>query len=99
MGEIGHLVAVHLQIDGDGRAAEPRKGGRRGVRIGEPSDPRDVAGQFNDAAIIDVVEHCQIAVRDGCVQVGTDKLYRYLPGGRDSSYRRVMQAATDYYAR
>ena len=29
----------------------------RGVRLGKPSDPRDRAGEFDDAAIVDVVDH------------------------------------------
>ena len=61
MGEVGHGVAVHLQIDGDGRAAQPRKRGRRGVGIGQPADPRDGARKLDNAAIIDLVEHRKIA--------------------------------------
>src|SRR4029077_19932124 len=56
-----HRVAVHFQIDGDGRAAELGMGGGAGVGVVEPPDPRDRPGELDDAAIIDLVEHCRTA--------------------------------------
>src|ERR1700733_7587792 len=61
MGEIGHSVAVHFQIDGDGRTAKLRMGGGAGVRVGQPSDPRDRPRKLYDPAIVDLVEHCKSA--------------------------------------
>jgi len=57
MGEIGHCVAVHLQVDGYRRAAELRQRGCRGVGVRKPPDPRDRAGKLDNAFVIDLVEH------------------------------------------
>ena len=38
-----------------------------GVGIVEPPDPRDRAGQLDDAAIVDLVEHCRTADLPGRV--------------------------------
>src|SRR5260370_832733 len=58
MGEIGDPVAVHLEIGGDGRAAQLGVGGGGGVRIGEPSQPGNIPGQLQNSAIVDLVQHC-----------------------------------------
>ena len=57
MGEIRDRVAVHLEVDRDRRAAQFRVRGRRGVRPFQPADPRNSSGQFQDPAIIDVIQH------------------------------------------
>ena len=57
MGEVGDLVAVHLEVDGHGRAAQLGMGGGAGVRRVQPPDPGDVAGQFQNSAVVDLVQH------------------------------------------
>jgi hypothetical protein len=59
VGKVGDLVASHLQIDGDGRAAELGMRGGAGVRLCETAKPRNIAGQFDDSAVVDVVEHAK----------------------------------------
>ena len=58
MGEIGDHVAVHLQVDRHRRAAEPRMRRRAShPASGKPAEPRNRAGEFEDALVVDVVEH------------------------------------------
>ena len=57
MGEVGDGVAVHLEVDGDGRAAQLGMRGRRGVGLLEPAQPGDIAGQLQNSAVVDVVQH------------------------------------------
>ena len=57
MGEVGDHGAVHLEVDLDGRAAQLGMRGGAGVGCGEPSQPGDIAGQFDDALVVDVVQH------------------------------------------
>ena len=57
VGEVRDRVAVHLEVDRDRRAAQFRVRGRRGVRLFQPADPRNCSGQFQDPAIIDVIQH------------------------------------------
>ncbi len=64
MGEVGNGVAVHLQIDGDGRAAKLGMGGCAGVGRRQPAKTGDVAGQLQDAAVVDVVEHGALSPAD-----------------------------------
>ena len=58
MGEIGDGIAIHLQVDGDGRAAELRMGGGAGVGRVEAADAGDVAGEFEDTGVVDVIRAC-----------------------------------------
>ena len=57
MGEVGDLVAGHLEVDRHGRAAQLGMGGGAGVRRVQPAQPGDIAGQFEDSAVVDLVEH------------------------------------------
>ena len=57
MGEVGDLIAVHLEVDRDGRAAQLGMGGGGGVGVGEPPEPGNVPGQLENSAVVDVVEH------------------------------------------
>ena len=57
MGEVGDDGAVHLEVDLDGRAAQLGMGRGAGVGGGQPSEPGDIAGQFDDALVVDVVQH------------------------------------------
>ena len=57
VGEIGHHLAVHLDVDGHGRAAEFGMGGGACIGILQAAEARYGAGQRQDAAVIDVVQH------------------------------------------
>src|SRR4030081_813539 len=57
MGKVGDPVALHLEIDRDGRAAQPGVGGGGGVRVCQPAQPGDIPGQLQNAAIVDLVQH------------------------------------------
>src|ERR1700704_2828602 len=57
MGEIGDHGAVHLEVDLDRRAAQFGMGGGAGVGISEAAEAGDIAGQFDDALVVDVVQH------------------------------------------
>ena len=43
--------AVHLEVDGDGRAAQLGMGGGAGVGLGQAAEPGDIARQFQDSAL------------------------------------------------
>ena len=57
MGKVGDDRAVHLEVDLDGRTAQLGMRGGAGVGRGEPSEPGYIAGQFDDALVVDVVQH------------------------------------------
>ncbi len=57
MGEVRDHRSVHLEVDLDGRAAQLGVRHGAGVGVGKPSEPRDIAGQFDDALVVDVVQH------------------------------------------
>src|ERR1700678_1144083 len=57
MGEIGDDRAVHFEVNLDGRTAQLGVGHGAGVRCGQPSKPGYIAGQFDDALVVDVVQH------------------------------------------
>ena len=57
MGEVGDRVALHLEVDGHGRAAELGMGGRRRIGVAEPAQPGDIPGELKDAAVVDLVQH------------------------------------------
>ena len=57
MGEVGDHGPVHLEVDLDGRAAQLGMGGGAGVGVGEAAEPGDIAGQFDDPLVVDVVQH------------------------------------------
>src|ERR1700748_3545615 len=57
MGKVGDDGAIHLEVDLDGRPAQLGMRGGTGIRCVKPSQPGDVAGQFDDALVVDVVQH------------------------------------------
>ena len=57
MGEVGDDRAVHLEVDLDGRTAQFGMRGGAGVGGGQAAEPGDIAGQFDDALVVDVVQH------------------------------------------
>jgi hypothetical protein len=57
VGEVGDLVAGHLEVDGHGRTAQLGMSRGAGVRGIQPAQPGDIAGQFDDSAVVDLVEH------------------------------------------
>ena len=71
MGEVGDDRAVHLEVDLDGRTAQ--LGMRRGAGVGrgEPSEPGDIAGQFDDALVVNVVQHkIEVSGSPGAIALG-----------------------------
>ncbi len=61
MGEVRHGVALHFQVDRHGGTAQLGMRGRGGVRLLKPANSRDCARQFENPAVIDVVEHAILA--------------------------------------
>ena len=57
MGEIRDDAVLHLEVDRDGRAAELGMRRRRGVRMLQPADARDISGKAKNFRIVDVVDH------------------------------------------
>src|SRR5437016_3948307 len=57
MGEVADEGAFHFKVDLDRRTAELRMGGGAGIGVGQPAQPGDIAGQFDDALVVDVVQH------------------------------------------
>src|SRR5690242_2360801 len=57
MGKVGDDRPVHLEVYLDRRAAELGMGGCGCVRCAQSADPGYVAGQFNDALVVDVIQH------------------------------------------
>src|SRR5262249_29147187 len=57
MGEVADRVAVHLEVHGNGRAAELGMSGRRGVGIVQPPQPGNIPGQFEYSAVVALVQH------------------------------------------
>src|SRR5205085_11210457 len=57
MGKVGDDGTLHFEIDLDGRTAELGVGGGAGIGVRQPPQPGDIAGQFDDALIVDVVQH------------------------------------------
>ena len=57
MGEIGDRAAVHLEVDRDGRAAQLGMGGGAGVGGRKPAEAGNIARQFQDFRVVNVVEH------------------------------------------
>jgi hypothetical protein len=57
MGKIAHPVAVELEVDLHARTAEFGVSAGFGIRIGKRADPWDIAGKFQNTAVIDIVHH------------------------------------------
>src|SRR5690242_10983674 len=57
MREVGDGVALHLEVDLHGRAAQLGMGGGGGIRVRQPSEARNIPGQLDDPLVIDVVQH------------------------------------------
>ncbi len=57
VGEIADHAVLHLEVDLDGRAAQLGMGRCRGIRVGKPPQTRDIARQFDDFLVVDVVQH------------------------------------------
>ena len=65
MGEIRDGIAVHLDVDRHGRAAQLGVRGRGRVRVRQAADSRNVSGEFENFAVVDVVDHVARASRRG----------------------------------
>src|SRR5450631_487813 len=79
MGEISDPVALHLEIDRDGRAAQLGVGGGAGVRIGQPTQPGNIPGQLQNPAIVDLVQHgLKVAVVGAAASLppASERIYR-----------------------
>ena len=57
MGEIRDPPVLHTKIDCHRRAAQARVRFGAGVWVREPSEPRNVARELEDASIVDLVDH------------------------------------------
>ena len=57
MGEVADHRAVHLEVDGDGGAAQFGMGGGAGVGRIESSQPGNIARQIEDFGVVNLVEH------------------------------------------
>src|SRR3954454_24061146 len=57
MGEIRDYGAVHLDIDLDRGTAQLGVRRGTGVGIGQPTEPWNIAGELDDALVVDVVQH------------------------------------------
>jgi hypothetical protein len=62
MGEVSDRIPLHFQVDRHRRAAQFGVRGCAGVSIGQPAQSWDIAGQFEDFGVVDVVEHRYRAV-------------------------------------
>src|SRR6478735_1844545 len=57
MGEVGDGVALHLEVDLHGRAAQFGMGGGGGIGVRQSPEARNIPGQLDDPLVIDVVQH------------------------------------------
>src|SRR3954447_9453748 len=57
MGEIGDHGTVHFEVDLDGRTAQLGMGGGAGIGVGEAAEAGDIARQFDDSLVVDIVQH------------------------------------------
>src|SRR5919112_1832031 len=57
VGEVRHRIPLDLEVDRHGRAAQLRVRRRARVGLGEAPEPRDVGGELEDFAVVDVVQH------------------------------------------
>src|SRR5690349_16590081 len=57
MGEVGDGISGHLEIDLDGRAAQLGVSGGGGIGVRQPSEARNIPGEFDDPLVVDVVQH------------------------------------------
>src|SRR5690242_7088007 len=57
MGEVGHHRPVHLEVDLDRGSAEFGMGGRAVIGVWQAARMGDVPGEFDDALVVDVVQH------------------------------------------
>src|SRR6201995_4544 len=57
MGEVGDHRSLHPEVDLDGRSAQFGMRRRAGIGPIQPSEPGDIAGQFDDPLVVDVIQH------------------------------------------
>jgi hypothetical protein len=57
MGEVGHGIAVHLEVDGHGRAAQLGMGGSAAMRVRHAANPGDGPCKFQNPGVVDVIQH------------------------------------------
>src|SRR5665647_896377 len=80
MGEIGDHGTVHFEVDLDGRAAQLGMRRGAGVRCVQPSEPGDIAGQFDDPLVVDVVQHKLESRLPGAIALGGRWRQSYIRG-------------------
>src|SRR5262249_13678841 len=87
MGEVGDGVALHLQVDRNRRAAKFGMGSRSRVRVVDPAQSWNIPGQFEDAAVVDLVQHALrkrlVARRRDCAAL----LHEYIGSGSPARAR------------
>src|SRR5215207_5096036 len=57
MGKVADHGAFHPEVDLDRRTAQLRMSGGAGLGVGEAAKPGDIAGQFDDLLVVNVVQH------------------------------------------
>jgi len=57
VGKVRDRVAVHLEVDRDGRSAELGMGRGAGVGTFKPAQPGNTPRQFQNPAVVDLVQH------------------------------------------
>src|SRR5215475_5150278 len=57
VGKVGDDFPIHLKVDFDGRSAQSGMRSGAGVGVRQTVETRYVSGQFDDAFVVDVVQH------------------------------------------
>src|SRR6478735_2592661 len=85
MGEVSDHGPVHLEVDLDGRTAQFGVGGGAGMGVWEAAEAGDIARQFDDPLVVDVVQHemrCPGRRRKRPWRLGFIVLYMDSSGGK-----------------
>ena len=71
-----------LEVDRHGRAAELGMGRRAGVGVRQPAEARNVGGELEDAAVVDLVQHPTCKLADGAAfRPNIGRVIRFLRPG------------------
>src|SRR6266478_2029265 len=78
MGKVADQGSVHSEVDLDGRTAQFGMRCRAGIGCGQSAEPGDVAGQFDDALVVDVVQHKIESLLPGSIALGDRVRWSYI---------------------
>src|SRR5258705_1679918 len=84
MGKVGDHGAVHLEVDLDRGPAQFGMCGGAGMGVGEAAQAGDIAGQFDNSLVVDVVQHRSRSSASGRSRPWRPRytvLYMYCCGG------------------